>query len=138
MYDAEVASRTSTKGTIGELAVIADLLKQGFEVFKEVTASSVIDLIAYKDGQYKRIQVKTTESRNDTVIFPARKGQANHATYRGDEFDLMALYVVDKHVVLYLPIQDLIANLSGVSVRFSEAKNGAKKNVRRSCDFMRA
>jgi hypothetical protein len=47
-----------TAGSIGELVVAADLLSLGFQVFRNVTPRG-IDLVAYRDGQFLKIEVKT-------------------------------------------------------------------------------
>ncbi len=50
----------ATKGAVGELAVCIDLLKRGFEVFRNVSQSGSCDLIAYDaDGRIVRIEATT-------------------------------------------------------------------------------
>jgi hypothetical protein len=49
----------ATTGAIAELVVCADLLKRGFEVFRAVSPACSCDLVALRDGQLQRIEVKT-------------------------------------------------------------------------------
>ncbi len=44
----------STKGAIGELIATIWLLKQGYEVYRNVSASGKFDLIAIKGDKIKR------------------------------------------------------------------------------------
>jgi hypothetical protein len=46
------------KGARNELAAIVWLLDQGYEVFRNVSAHGSIDVIAVKDGEVTRIDVK--------------------------------------------------------------------------------
>lgn len=65
------------KGALAELAVSADLLSRGFEVFKAVSGSASCDLIAMAEGQCFRVQVKYSS------------GERNLRLRRGT-FDLLA------------------------------------------------
>jgi len=115
------ASPTSRKGTIGELAVTQQLLGLEYDVFKEVTGSSEIDLVAYKNSKFTRIQVKTSTSKNELVVFEACKQHDHTRPYIGDEFDVMALYVTDRNVVLYVTLKKLTEYTRGMSVRFEKS-----------------
>lgn len=61
----------SSRGAMGELVVSADLLQLGFEVFRSVSPSSSCDLIAMKNNQLFRVEVKsswTTYTKADGKI----------------------------------------------------------------------
>jgi len=47
------------KGLCSELKACADLIEQGYEVFKNVCHWGPIDIVAYKDGQFLPIDVKS-------------------------------------------------------------------------------
>lgn len=54
--------RTSARqGAASEALAIAHLLRNGFEVFRNVAATGPIDLVAIKDGKTTLIDVKTTQ-----------------------------------------------------------------------------
>lgn len=85
------------KGALAELAVSADLLSRGFEVFKAVSGSATCDLIAMAEWNCFRVQVKySTGVRN----LHLRRGM----------FDLLAevtpegliRYTPDEHAKVYL------------------------------------
>lgn len=115
------ASETSRKGTIGELAAMQHFLREGYDVFKEVTGSSEVDFIVYKDSKFTRIQVKTSTSKNELVVFEACKQHNHTLPFRGDEFDVMALYVTDRNIVLFVTMKELMQYKRGMSVRFQES-----------------
>jgi len=49
----------STVGTISEMVVAVELMKSGWSVFKSLSPASAFDLIAFKNGEMKKIEVKT-------------------------------------------------------------------------------
>ena len=56
----------SRKGDIAELCAFRWLWDQGYEVFKNLGCSGAIDLIAFKNGDIKLIDVKTLWKRKKT------------------------------------------------------------------------
>lgn len=50
---------TGNTGTVAELLVATDLMKQGFEVFKALSPHCSCDLIAFDGDKCYRIEVKT-------------------------------------------------------------------------------
>lgn len=126
-----MSSKTSDIGVIGELAVMAHLIELEYEVFKGITGAESADLIAYKNGMFTRVQVKCRSSKNNVVVFPrAYGGHSDYVVLQGHEFDVLAMYVRDKRLCLFMNIKEVIENQIGTSVRFIAPKNGAKKNVR--------
>lgn len=59
---------TSEIGKVGELDIMSEFIKEGFEVFVPLVDKGV-DFVAKKGDQYFEIQVKT---RNDTPIFSVK------------------------------------------------------------------
>jgi hypothetical protein len=49
---------TKNKGDLGVLKVKLDLFQQGFLILVPETEHSPFDLVVYKDGQFKTVQVK--------------------------------------------------------------------------------
>ena len=48
---------TNTIGSIGEYAIISDLLSQGVEVFKTIDDVRNTDLVCYSNGSFKRVKI---------------------------------------------------------------------------------
>jgi hypothetical protein len=49
---------TKSKGDLGVLKAQADLAEQGYMVLLPLTEHHAFDLVIYRDGQFKRVQVK--------------------------------------------------------------------------------
>jgi hypothetical protein len=58
---------TGNTGAISELVVCTDLLQKGYDVFRALSPSSACDLVALKNGQCYRVEVKTRPHLNLTV-----------------------------------------------------------------------
>src|SRR5437660_3150463 len=61
---------SQTKGKMGELAVLGELLKRGFQVYQPMVDTGIDCLVDVGEGNYKEIQIK---SRQDDAIFTPRK-----------------------------------------------------------------
>ena len=53
-----IEHHTKQKGDLGVLKAQVDLFEQGFAILVPLTEHSPFDLVAYKDGDFRRIQVK--------------------------------------------------------------------------------
>ncbi len=101
-YEAEAGHRkkrpvlldTTTRGAQSELSVAIDLLERGYMVFRNITPSGSIDIIAVERGEagsMLRIEVKTSADNSKYKTFGKRKyKQGKHydylaiANYEGD------------------------------------------------------
>jgi hypothetical protein len=91
--------KTSEKGDIGTTQVIADLTKKGFTIFvPAVTESLPFDIVAYKDGVFKRIQCKYS---SDGAVCRGTHGKK----YRDDDFEYYGIYLSDIDQVIYPSIK---------------------------------
>lgn len=66
----EAALHRCAIGTVSELLVSADLIRQGYEVYRAVSQHSSCDIVALKAGKAIRVQVKTgnVDSRDCILI----------------------------------------------------------------------
>lgn len=132
-----MASNTSTIGTIGVYAVMQRLLCAGYKVFLEVTNSDDVDLVTFKNGEFKRVQVKTSNTKKGRVgASRFASGRETKKVLNGDEFDVMAIYVQDRDVVLYVPISMIVLRKTSITIRIDPPKNGALKNTRSFEEFL--
>ena len=72
---------SATVGALGELIVAADLMKQGYEVFRALSPSCSCDLAILRNGRLLRVEVRTgyrtvTGGEN---IFIGKTGKAHRA-----------------------------------------------------------
>lgn len=85
---------TSTVGAISELRVSVDLLEKGYEVFRALSPSCSCDLAILKDGELKRIEVKTG--------YRLRSGEISRRAPRtGNRHDILAICLSDE--IIYNP-----------------------------------
>jgi len=91
--------KTSEKGDIGTTQVIADLTKKGYTIFvPAVTESLPFDIVAYKDGVFKRIQCKYS---SDGTVCRGTQGKK----YRDNDFEYYGIYLSDIDQVIYPSIK---------------------------------
>ena len=84
---------TNVKGTLGIAHVIVDLVEKGYEVFTPLSEHSTVDLIAYKDYEAKRIQVKYREPYRNKVEVPMHTVvNGKRHFYDKKEIDWFAVY----------------------------------------------
>lgn len=92
----DVALPTGTVGALGELVVSVDLLRHGFEVFRSVSQSCSCDLIAMKNTELLRVEVRTgNRNSNGKILAPVNRDQLGR-------FDILAIVLDDRDVV-YVP-----------------------------------
>jgi len=78
---------TGKTGAISELIVCADLLDKGYEVFRSISQSCSCDLIAMKNNEIIKIEVKTGRIKSDGNIgYAIKEEQKNN-------FDILAIVV---------------------------------------------
>jgi Holliday junction resolvase len=77
--------------------VCADLLHRGFEVFRAVSPSCSADIIAQKNDQLYRIEIKTARI--------SHKGKITYAKpVNTTKYDVLALVFPDnKNEIMYIP-----------------------------------
>lgn len=73
----------SDKGAAAELAVTLEYLANGYSIYRSVSSVGPFDLLAYKDGEVLRIEVKS-------LTF-GEGGKPSFGYPRHDEYDVLAL-----------------------------------------------
>ena len=136
----EMSHHTKTKGDLGVLKAQIDLFEQGFTICVPQTEHSPFDLVAYKSGEFRRVQVKYRAiGRNGALeirfatCWNDRRG--THITpIDKNEVDVFCIYCPDTDECYYL---DPGKFGSSVSLRVETPKNGQAKHVRFAVDFRR-
>ena len=132
---------TKDKGDLGVLKAQIDLFEQGFTIFVPLTEHCPFDLVAYKGGEFRRVQVKYRSldrfgkvdvkfstcwsDRNGTHTLPIDK----------TEVDIYCVYCPEADECYYLRPDDFGSN---VSLRVEMPKNGQRKGVNFAADYRRA
>jgi len=96
----EVSMNTTTIGSIGEYAIISDLLLQGVEVFKTCSDTENTDLVCYHNGTFKRMQIKTVTKlkTRSSVEIKMHKHIKN-----ADHIDYLGVYLTEDKICAYVP-----------------------------------
>ena len=131
---------TKDKGDLGVLKAQLDLFEQGFALFVPQTEHCPFDLVAYRQGEFRRVQVKYRSvdrfgkidvkfstcwaDRNGTHTVPVNKS----------EIDLYCVYCPETDECYYLEPDKFGSN---VTLRVEAPKNGQQKGVNFAADFRR-
>jgi len=128
---------TKEKGDLGVLRAQVEIAEQGWMVLLPLTEHSPFDLVAYKNGVFKRIQVKYRTARNNTVEVTFTSSWSDkHGSHRRfvdkNDFDLYCIYCPDTNKCYFV---DPNKYREGVSLRLGDTKNNQKKGVHFASDF---
>lgn len=129
---------TKNKGDLGVLKVQLDLYEKGYLILTPNTEHAAFDLVAYKDGIFKRVQVKYWAAKNDVITVPFKTSWAdkngNHTKkYDKNEIDLMCIYCPDTDKCYYIvPLKCGNA----INLRLSKPKSHQKANIHMADDYL--
>ena len=90
----------ATVGSVSEYVVAINLLQRGFEVFKSLSPTCSCDIICMKNGNLKKIEVKTGYKKHDDTITLGEGNMAN--LIRSGKFDILAI-VTGLDEIRYVP-----------------------------------
>ena len=131
---------TKEKGDLGVLKAQVSLFEQGYLILQPVTEHAAFDLVAYKDGFFKRIQVKYKSLDKTgalTVHFRsswADKNGTHMKAVNKQEIDLYCVYCPNTDECYYLDPSDYDKS---VTLRVEAPKNNQSKNVKFLADYRR-
>ena len=132
---------TKSKGDLGVLKAQVDLFEQGFTICVPQTEHSPFDLVAYKNGKFRRVQVKYRAlAKNGALEIKFSTCWADrHGTHivpvDKNEVDLYCVYCPDTDECYYLDPKEYG---SSTSLRVRIPKNCQAKRVNFAADFRRA
>ncbi len=129
---------TKTKGDLGVLKASADLCEKGYLVCMPMSEHSPFDLVIYKNGTFKRVQVKcrTIDAHGGFMIafrssYSTSKGVQTNQVDKS-EIDVYCIYCIDNDICYYLNPDNF--NRS-VSLRVRTPKNNQQQNINFADDF---
>jgi hypothetical protein len=101
---------------LGEIKVMADLASKGYHIFNQVSGKAPFDLFIYKDGESKRVSVKSTIKDPNSLgkynieLRRIRSNKNTNTIYKieVDEFDILAIYIQKEDRIVYLNIDEVI------------------------------
>ena len=132
---------TKEKGDLGVLKAQVDLFEQGFTILIPQTEYSPFDLAAYRDGEFRRVQVKyrTVDKFGKIDVKFSTCWNDKHGTHivpiDKREVDLYCIYCPDTDECYYLDPRKFRSN---ASLRVKAPKNSQSKRVNFAADYRRA
>ncbi len=130
---------TKDKGDIGVLKAQADLAMQGHIVSLPLTEHQVFDLVIYKDGIFKRVQVKYRSAKNGRIDVPFRSSWSDkygtHTVHVDkSQVDIYCVYCPETDKCYYFDPSQLGHSLT---LRVNTPKNNQTMNVHFAADYCR-
>lgn len=122
-------------GDIGVAKVTADLIVQGWQVLIPISAVSPFDLVAYKDGIFRRIQVKYRTAKNGTLLISCEIQKVSRRKLErrvNDQVDYVAAYCPDNDSCYYISVT---GSQGQYNLRIEPTRNNQKNLVRMGSDF---
>ena len=87
---------TNAVGALSELKITCDLIEKGYSVFRPLCNSIPCDILSYKDGVLKKIEVRTGyRAPNNRLLFPKRTA---------GKIDYFAIYIYQTNEIIYFEI----------------------------------
>ncbi|WP_201352071.1 group I intron-associated PD-(D/E)XK endonuclease [Hydrogenimonas urashimensis] len=131
---------TKTKGDLGVLKAQVDLFEQGYMILLPQTEHAPFDLCIYKEGQFKRVQVKyrAVDSRGSVTIHFRSSWADRHGIHENsvnkEEIDIYCIYVPQMDRCYYFDPKRF--NRS-VTLRVEAPRNNQKAGVKLLEDYRR-
>lgn len=123
---------TKTKGDLGILKAQVDLYEKGYMILVPYTEHSPFDLVIYKDGIFKRVQVKYRELNEKGILeirFRSSYSTANGVAIKSvdkEEIDIYCVYCPQTDLCYYFNPKSF--NKS-INLRIDLPKNQQEKNI---------
>ena len=137
-FDYMIDHHTKNKGDLGVLKVKVDLHQQGFILLNPETEHAPFDLVIYKEGTFKSVQVKYRSLNKRGAIEIAFRscycdsnGLVTKPVFK-DYIDIYAVYCPDSDECYYFDPQ-LFG--SSISIRVKASKNKQQNGINRAEDF---
>lgn len=125
--------RTNIKGDIGEVLVMAKLLKEGYWVSKPFGDDCPYDIIADdKMGNIKRIQVKYSTPKNSKIRCDLT---SSGASYKDQHIDWILVVDGESEEIYRVDLNELTTE-TVVYLRLEPAKNGQTAGVKFAKDYL--
>jgi Holliday junction resolvase-like predicted endonuclease len=134
---------TKDKGDLAELMVAADLMQQGWRVAFPYGEAWSYDLIAERDGEFSRVQVKHVTSDGKKIQVPCRSisvtnGKAtNIFKYTSANIDMIAVYEAKTQRCYYVPAVELGDGMAMLTLRLIAPKQMHSNQITRYAEAYR-
>ena len=120
----------------GELRFAAEFTRNGWDVFLPYGEDGPVDLLIQKNGGYKRVQIKSTRSKNGTLL--GRLKSSNNwqvKKYSKDTIDIFGVYDAETKKGYLLPIEQVLG-MTEITLRLEKTKNNQLKSIRDAKEYL--
>ena len=126
---------TKQKGDIAEAFITFTLKQHGFNVLLPWGEDVRYDLVAEKNGVFKRIQVKYVTPKN-SVLEVAMRSSNNHSVkpYSEKEVDVVAAFCPKQEKAYFIPVNKT-SNKRVCKLRLEPTKNKQQKKVTMASEY---
>jgi hypothetical protein len=128
---------TKDKGDLGAAKAHADLVSKGWIVLFPTTEHAPFDLVAYREGEFRRVQVKYRSAENGALCVVFRSLWADrHGVHAmpmdKDAIDLVCIYCPQTDGCYYVRPND---HGNSVTLRITPSRNGQRLGVLLASEF---
>ena len=139
MSDKRYTEDPRIKGEIAEHLFVIECLKNKIEITKPLQQNPRYDFLIFKNGLWKKVQVKYASlNKNGRISVSKVKGQNGrdkNLTYQDEEIDYMFAYNPETNKWYDIPFRDikrcLLLNTIG-----AKGKQANNKNIRKAEDYI--
>ena len=120
----------------GELRFAAELTRKGLEIFFPYGEDSPIDILAHKNGEFLKIQIKATKMKNGAIYCKLRStNNWQNKKYSSKDIDSFGFYDYESKKGYVIPIKD-VEGKSEICIRVETPKNNQKQKIRYAKDYI--
>lgn len=130
---------TKDKGNLGEMIIMTEFIKMGYNISVPLGDNCRYDFIAEKDGKCLKVQCKYTESKKNTIrvncystVSGLSGGKNESRYYTSSEIDLLSVYDKTTNKCYYVYPKDFQTILY---LRLASTKNNQKLGIRNAADY---
>lgn len=120
-------------GNIGESIALTEFVKKGISVFIPFGQNTPMDLISFVNGEFFKIQVKTTQKvKNGTMVFEMCRTNGftlERTPYTADDTDFFFLYCIENNYMGLVNFNE-VQGLGTLTLRVDKPKNNQIKGIR--------
>ena len=133
---------STTTGLIGEYHAAAIVLSLGWRV--SMCQQDKVDLLAWKDNEYIRIQVKTArlsgekEARSPVYHFQFGSGQKNKILPNERDYDILCCIGLEQRKAVFLPVQQVQQKSKRMSPQLFDAPKAELHSFNKALAAVRA
>lgn len=129
---------TKTKGDLGQVKVMGDLLSKGYKVAIPLGEDWRYDLIVDRNNKLLRIQCKYVESTNGVIKVRCETHDGHsYYKYKQEDLDYLAVYDKISDRCYYISCTYLGSGRGSISLRIKATKNGQKKKIIKAEEFIK-